>query len=373
MSHYTGLIEKYRDRLPVGDKTRVISLGEGATKLVELKNLPGLIRKKVRIFAKFDGLNPTGSFKDRGMTMAVTRAVEEGAKAIICASTGNTSASAAAYAARAGIACFVLIPEGKIALGKLSQAMMHGSTVLQIRGNFDDGMRLVQEVAKTTAVNIVNSINPYRIQGQKTIAFEIIEELGEVPDYHALPVGNAGNITAHWIGYSESCGESTQALKVDPGMRKYATKKISSNRPIMLGYQASGAAPIVRGRVVENPETIATAIRIGNPVSWQQALAASKESGGWFAECTDAEILHVQKLLAQAEGIFCEPASAISLAGLLKDLELGKVGEGSTIVCTITGHGLKDPDTAIAQSAKPMTVDAELKAIEEVIRKNLPK
>ena len=373
MSHYTGLIDKYRDRLPVAPNARVISLGEGDTKLIELKNLPALVRKKVRILAKFDGLNPTGSFKDRGMTMAVTRAVEEGARAIICASTGNTSASAAAYAARAGIACFVLIPEGKIALGKLSQAMMHGSTVLQIRGNFDDGMRLVQEVARTTPVNIVNSINPYRIQGQKTIAFEIIEALGDVPDYHALPVGNAGNITAHWIGYSESCGESTQALKVDPGMRQYATKKISSRRPIMLGYQASGSAPIVRGRPVENPETIATAIRIGNPVSWQQAVAASKESGGWFAECTDEEILHVQKLLAQTEGIFCEPASAISLAGLLKDLELGKVGEGSTIVCTLTGHGLKDPDVAIAQSAKPMTVDAELKAIEEVIRRNLPK
>jgi threonine synthase len=367
------LIDKYRDRLPVAPDTKPVSLGEGGTRLIELKNLPQLIRKKVRILAKFDGLNPTGSFKDRGMTMAVTRAVEEGARAIICASTGNTSASAAAYAARAGISCFVLIPEGKIALGKLSQAMMHGSTVLQIRGNFDDGMRLVQEVAKTTPVNIVNSINPYRIQGQKTIAFEIIEELGEVPDYHALPVGNAGNITAHWIGYSESCGESTQALKVDPGMRQYAKKKISSRRPIMLGYQASGAAPIVRGRPVENPETIATAIRIGNPVSWQQAVAASKESGGWFAECTDEEILHVQKLLAQCEGIFCEPASAISLAGLLKDLELGKVGEGSTIVCTLTGHGLKDPDVAIAQSAKPVTVDAELKAIEDIIRRNLPK
>jgi threonine synthase len=373
MAHYTGLIDKYRERLPVAAGTRAVSLNEGATPLIELKNLPGLVRKKVRILAKFDGLNPTGSFKDRGMTMAVTRAVEVGARAIICASTGNTSASAAAYAARAGIACFVLIPEGKTALGKLSQAMMHGSTVLQIRGNFDDGMRLVQEVAKTTPVNIVNSINPYRIQGQKTVAFEVIEALGDVPDYHALPVGNAGNIAAHWIGYSEAAGESTQALTADPGMRKYATNKFSSRRPIMLGYQASGAAPIVRGRIVENPETIATAIRIGNPVSWQQAVAASRESGGWFAECTDHEILHVQKLLAQAEGIFCEPASAIALAGLLKDLGLGKVGEGSTIVCTLTGHGLKDPDVAIAQSAKPLTVDAELKAVERAIREHLPK
>ena len=373
MAFYTGLIEKYRDRLPVAPGARVISLGEGATPLIELKNLPGLVRKKVRIYAKFEGLNPTGSFKDRGMTMAVTHAVEKGAKAIICASTGNTSASAAAYAARAGIACFVLIPEGKIALGKLSQAMMHGSVVIQIRSNFDDGMRLVQEVARSTPVSVVNSINPYRIQGQKTVAFEVIEALGDVPDYHALPVGNAGNITAHWIGYSESAGADTLALKRHEAMRDYRTQKIAERRPIMLGYQASGAAPIVRGRIVENPETIATAIRIGNPVSWQQAVAASHESGGWFAECTDEEILRVQKLLAQTEGIFCEPASAIALAGVLKDLELGKIGEGSTIVCTLTGHGLKDPDVAIAQSAKPLTVDAELKAIEGVIREHLPK
>jgi threonine synthase len=372
-TRYTGLIDKYRERLPVAAKTRAISLNEGATPLIELKNLPRLVRKDVRLFAKFEGLNPTGSFKDRGMTMAVTRAVEEGAKAIICASTGNTSASAAAYAARAGISCFVLIPEGKIALGKLSQAMMHGSRVLQIRGNFDDGMRLVQEVGRTLPVNIVNSINPYRIQGQKTIAFEVIEALGIAPDYHALPVGNAGNITAHWIGYSEAAGEKTAALKVYPDMRKYRTRKITTGRPIMLGYQASGAAPIVRGRPVENPETVATAIRIGNPVSWQQAVAGCRESGGWFAECSDQEILHVQKLLAQTEGIFCEPASAIALSGALKALELGKLGEGSTIVCTLTGHGLKDPDIAIAQSAKPITVDAELKAVERVIREHLPK
>jgi threonine synthase len=371
MARYTGLIDKYRDRLPVAPGTRAVSLNEGATPLIELVNLPALVRKKVRIHAKFEGLNPTGSFKDRGMTVAVTRAVEEGARAIICASTGNTSASAAAYAARAGIACFVLIPEGKIALGKLAQAMMHGATVIQIRGNFDDGMRLVQEVARTTPVNIVNSINPYRIQGQKTVAFEVIEALRDAPDYHALPVGNAGNITAHWIGYSESAGESTQALKPDGGMRRYRKKRIAKTRPIMLGYQAAGAAPIVRGRPVENPETVATAIRIGNPVSWQQAVAASRESGGWFAECTDGEILHVQKLLAQTEGIFCEPASAIALAGVLKDLELGKIGEGSTIVCTLTGHGLKDPDVAIASSAQPLTIEAELPAIERVIRQHL--
>ena len=371
MAHYTGLIDRYRDRLPVAPDTRAISLNEGATPLIELRNLPSLLRKKVKIYAKFEGANPTGSFKDRGMTMAVTQAVAEGARAIICASTGNTSASAAAYAARAGIACFVLIPEGKIALGKLSQAMMHGAVVIQIRGNFDEGMRLVQEIAASLPVRLVNSINPYRIQGQKTVAFEVIEALGDAPDYHALPVGNAGNITAHWIGYSESAGESTQALKADAVMPKYRTQKTLERRPIMLGYQASGAAPIVRGRPVENPETVATAIRIGNPVSWQQAVAAGRESGGWFAECTDEEILHVQKMLAQAEGLFCEPASAIALAGVLKDLELGRIGEGATIVCTLTGHGLKDPDVAIAQSAKPITADAELRAIERMIRERL--
>jgi len=372
MTHYTGLVDKYRDRLPVAPGSRAISLNEGATPLIELHSVPALVRRKVRVFAKFEGLNPTGSFKDRGMTMAVTRAAEEGARAIICASTGNTSASAAAYAARGGMACFVLIPEGKIALGKLSQAMMHGSVVLQIRGNFDDGMRLVQEIGGSLPVNIVNSINPYRIQGQKTVAFEVIEALGDAPDYHALPVGNAGNITAHWIGYCESAGEGTAALKESAGMRDYLRRTIATRRPIMLGYQAAGAAPIVRGRPVEFPETVATAIRIGNPVSWQQAVAASRESGGWFAECTDEEILRVQKLLARTEGLFCEPASAIALAGVLKDLESGRIGEGSTIVCTLTGHGLKDPDTAIAQSAKPLTVDAELAAIERVIRDRLP-
>jgi len=371
MQRYTGLIDKYREHLPVADGTAPVSLCEGATPLIELKNLPEFVRRNVRLYAKFEGLNPTGSFKDRGMTMAVTHAVENGARAIICASTGNTSASAAAYAARAKIACFVLIPEGKIALGKLSQAMMHGSVVIQIRGNFDDGMRLVQEVSRTLPLNIVNSINPYRLQGQKTVAFEVIEALGDAPDYHALPVGNAGNITAHWIGYSEAIGEDTKACAFCSGTCKYRKRKMAKRRPIMLGYQASGAAPIVHGRPVENPETIATAIRIGNPVSWQQALAASHESGGWFGECSDAEILQVQKLLAQAEGIFCEPASATGLAGVLKDLELGRIGEGSTIVCTLTGHGLKDPDTAIAQSARPVTVDAELRTIERVIREHL--
>ena len=267
MTLYTGLIEKYRDRLPVAAGTPVISLNEGATPLIELRSVPRLVRKEVRLWAKFEGLNPTGSFKDRGMTMAVTKAVEAGARAIICASTGNTSAAAAAYAARAGIACFVLIPEGKIALGKLSQAMMHGSVVIQIRGNFDDGMRLVQELARTMPVNIVNSINPYRLQGQKTIAFEVIEALGDAPQYHALPVGNAGNITAHWIGYSEAVCENTRACALCAGVCGYHKTKIATRRPVMLGYQAAGAAPILRGRPVENPETVATAIRIGNPVS----------------------------------------------------------------------------------------------------------
>ena len=372
-AHYTGLIEKYRERLPVSSDTPIISLNEGATPLIELKSVPRIVRRNVRLFAKFEGLNPTGSFKDRGMTMAVTKAVEAGARAIICASTGNTSAAAAAYAARAGIACFVLIPEGKIALGKLSQAMMHGSVVIQIRGNFDDGMRLVQELARTMPVNIVNSINLYRLQGQKTIAFEIIEALGDAPDYHALPVGNAGNITAHWIGYSESVCQNTAACALCGGDCRYHKERIATRRPVMLGYQAAGAAPIVRGRPVENPETVATAIRIGNPVSWQQALAAQRESGGWFDECTDEEILRAQKLLAETEGVFCEPASATALAGVMKDLEAGRIREGSTLVCTLTGHGLKDPDTAIAQSATPLSVEAELPVIERVIRAHLPK
>jgi threonine synthase len=370
-AHYTGLIHRYRDRLPVSADTPVITLNEGNTPLIELRNLPGKLRRNVRILCKFEGLNPTGSFKDRGMTMAVTKAVEAGARAIICASTGNTSAAAAAYAARAGIACFVLIPEGKIALGKLSQAMMHGSVVIQIRGNFDDGMRLVQEVAQTVPVNIVNSINPYRLQGQKTLAFEVVEALGDAPDYHALPVGNAGNVSAHWIGYSEAMGASTESRAADN--HQYVTGGMSTRRPIMLGYQAAGAAPFLRGKMVNDPETVATAIRIGHPVSWKLAWAAKNESGGWFNECSDEEILKAQKLLAETEGIFCEPASAASIAGVVKDLDRGVIGEGATIVCTLTGHGLKDPDTAIGQSTKPFVVDATRSAIERLISANLPK
>ena len=371
--HYNGVIERFRERLPVSENTPVVSLGEGDTRLIELKNVLRLINKKVRLYAKFEGLNPTASFKDRGMTLAVSKAVEAGAKAIICASTGNTSAAAAAYAARAGIACFVVVPEGKVALGKLSQAMMHGSKVIQIKGNFDDAMKLVQEIAQKLPVTLVNSTNPYRLQGQKTAAFEIIEELGDAPDYHTLPVGNAGNITAHWIGYCEAVCENTQACGFCNGQCAYHKSKLATRRPIMLGYQASGAAPFLRGGAVENPETVATAIRIGNPVSWRQAWKVKEESGGWFAECTDEEILRVQKLLAQVEGLFCEPSSAASVTGVLKDLEQGTIGEGTVIVCTLTGHGLKDPDTAISQSGKPVSVEATRAAIEKVIAANMPK
>jgi threonine synthase len=352
---YTGLIDKYRDRLPVHDDTRLISLGEGNTPLIRLNNIPRELGKDVDIYVKYEGLNPTGSFKDRGMTMAVTKAVEEGSKAIICASTGNTSAAAAAYAARAGITAFVLIPEGKIALGKLSQAMMHGAVVIQIKGNFDDGMQIVKDVAKEAPVTIVNSINPYRLQGQKTAAFEIMEELECAPDFHCLPVGNAGNISAHWMGYSE-----------------YHDHGIVNNVPRMVGYQASGAAPFMRGEMVDDPETVATAIRIGHPQSWDLAWKLKEESNGWFDECSDEEILAAQKLLAQKEGIFCEPASATSLAGAMRDINSGKIPEGSKIVCTLTGHGLKDPDTAIAQSKGPMvTVDATMEAVKKAILDNM--
>ncbi len=374
---YTGLIDRYRDRLPVHDDTRVISLGEGNTPLIRLHNIPKVLGKDVDIYVKYEGLNPTGSFKDRGMTMAVTKAVEEGSKAIICASTGNTSAAAAAYAARAGITAFVLIPEGKIALGKLAQAMMHGAVVIQIKGNFDDGMRLVKEVAETAPVNIVNSVNPYRLQGQKTAAFEIIEELGRAPDYHCLPVGNAGNITAHWIGYCESSSASgehvTEACTYCGGGNcKYAGGPIVGNRPVMVGYQAAGSAPFMRGDMVNDPETVATAIRIGHPQSWNQAWKVKEESQGWFDECSDETILAAQKLLTEKEGVFCEPASATSLAGAIEDIQSGKIKEGSTIVCTLTGHGLKDPDTAIKQGQSTfVTVEANLKSVEDAILSNM--
>lgn len=352
---YTGLIERYRDRLPIRDCARIISLSEGNTPLVRLSNIHRAVKKEVDVYVKYEGLNPTGSFKDRGMTVAVTKAVDEGTEAVICASTGNTSASAAAYAARAGIAAFVLIPDGKIALGKLAQAMMAGAVVMQIRGNFDDGMRLVKEVADRAPVSLVNSINPYRLQGQKTAAFEILEELGRAPDYHCIPVGNAGNISAYWMGYQE-----------------YFAHGIVNNCPQMCGYQASGAAPFVHGQVVEDPETVATAIRIGNPQSWEKACRAKEESGGWFDACTDEQILDAQRLLASTEGIFCEPASATSLAGAMRDISQGKIQEGSCVVCTLTGHGLKDPDIAIKQSTAPVIrIEAKLAEVERAILENL--
>ncbi|KZY36489.1 threonine synthase [Alcanivorax sp. HI0083] len=353
---YTGLINRYRDHLPVNDDTPIISLGEGNTPLIRLKNIPKLLGKDVDIYVKYEGLNPTGSFKDRGMTMAVTKAVEEGSNAIICASTGNTSAAAAAYAARAGITAFVLIPEGKIAMGKLAQAMMYGAVIMQIRGNFDQGMELVKQVAEKAPVTIVNSVNPYRLQGQKSAAFEIVEELGRAPDYHCLPVGNAGNITAHWMGYSE-----------------YHKSGIVNAAPKMVGYQAEGAAPFMRGERVSDPETVATAIRIGNPQSWDKAWQLQEESKGWFDQLSDHEILTAQKLLAEKEGIFCEPASAASIGGAMRDIKAGKIPEGSTIVCTLTGNGLKDPDTAIAQcqDSRMVTIDADLDAVKGAILSNM--
>jgi len=376
VSRYSGLIDRYRDRLPVTDDTRIISICEGNTPLVRLENIPRETGKEVELYIKYEGLNPTGSFKDRGMTMAVTRAVEEGSRAIICASTGNTSAAAAAYAARAGITAFVLIPEGKIALGKLAQAMIHSAVVIQVRGNFDEGKRLVKEVANEAPVTIVYSINPYRLQGQKTAAFEIVDALGRAPDYHCLPVGNAGNITAHWIGYSEYAPHKSAAVTAActfcNGECRFAGRAVTDKRPIMVGYQASGAAPFLRGEMVDHPETVATAIRIGHPQSWDQAWKVKDESGGWFDECTDVEILAAQKLLTEKEGIFCEPASATSVAGALRDIRSGKIPEGSLVVCTLTGHGLKDPDTAIKQCPGEMlTVDAELDAVKDVILNNM--
>lgn len=372
---YKGLIDRYRDRLPVGADVQAVSLGEGSTPLIKLANIPRLLSADVEIYVKFEGANPTGSFKDRGMTVAVTRAVEEGSRAVLCASTGNTSAAAAAYAARAGLTAFVLIPEGNIALGKLAQAMIHGAKVIQIKGNFDQGMELVKSLAEDTPLTLVNSVNQYRIQGQKTIAFEIVEELGRAPDYHCLPVGNAGNITAHWIGYTEcasNTGENTTAAcGFCNGNCSLIRQKLTDRKPVMLGYQASGAAPFLLNQFVQHPETVATAIRIGRPQSWEFAWAASKESGGWFSKVTDEQILQAQKFLAEKEGVFCEPASAASMAGLIVDLDRGKIKDGSTIVCTLTGHGLKDPDTAIKLSSTPITVPAEMDAVKRIVLDNL--
>ncbi|MFT4729598.1 MAG: threonine synthase [Granulosicoccus sp.] len=370
-AHYTGLIDRYKNRLPVNENTPIVSLNEGDTPLIKLINIPRDIGFEGEIYVKYEGLNPTASFKDRGMTMAVSKAVEEGAKAIVCASTGNTSAAAAAYAARAGITAFVLIPEGKIPMGKLAQAIAHGAVVLQIKGNFDDGMRLVKEVAGEAPVAIVNSINPYRLQGQKTAAFEIVEALGRAPDYHCIPVGNAGNISGYWIGFSEACGQNTASCTLCNGNCPYLDSPMTDKRPIMVGYQADGAAPFLRDEPVKDPETLATAIRIGNPQSWDLAHAAVNESGGWFDEVSDDELLATQSLLARKEGVFCEPASAVSLCGALRDIKSGRIPAGSVITCTLTGHGLKDPDIAIRGQEVVQTVPAELEAVKAAILSHL--
>ena len=337
---WRGVIEEYRSFLPVTDASPVVTLHEGGTPLIPAPRLSD--RVGARVFLKYEGLNPTGSFKDRGMTMAISKAVEDGAKAVVCASTGNTSASAAAYAARAGLTCAVLIPAGHIALGKLAQALIHGAKVLQVRGNFDVALDIVRDLGETAPVTVVNSVNPFRIEGQKTAAFEVVDALGDAPDHHFIPVGNAGNITAYWKGYLE-----------------YREAGHSSKLPAMMGFQAAGAAPIVEGHPVENPETVATAIRIGKPASWYGATAAASESGGGIAAVTDEEILEAYRFLAGYESVFCEPASAASVAGLLK----AGVPAGSTVVCVLTGHGLKDPDIAIGQIAVPTAVDADGGAI----------
>jgi len=344
---YNGLIEKYRKYLPVTDATPVISLNEGNTPLIYAPAVSGLIGEDATVYLKYEGLNPSGSFKDRGMTMAISRAVEEGAKAVICASTGNTSASAACYAARAGIKCIVLIPHGNIALGKLSQALIHGAKVLAIKGNFDEALELVKKISEKHAITLVNSINPYRIEGQKTGAFEICDSLGDAPDFHAIPVGNAGNITAYWKGYKE-----------------YKAAGKSLRLPKMLGFQAEGAAPIVLGRPVKDPHTIATAIKIGNPASWKSAESARDESGGLIDMVSDDEILSAYKLLAVKEGVFVEPASAASVAGILKIAKKGYFnGLKVKIVCVLTGHGLKDPDIAISNVPKPTVLEPKMELI----------
>jgi threonine synthase len=334
---WRGLIEEYRDRLPVTEATPVVTLLEGGTPLVPANHLSQLTGCEV--YLKVEGANPTGSFKDRGMTVAISKALEEGSQAVICASTGNTSASAAAYAARAGMTCAVLVPDGKIAMGKLAQALVHGARLLQVQGNFDDCLNLCRDLSEHYPVTLVNSVNPFRIEGQKTAAFEICDVLDGPPDVHCLPVGNAGNITAYWKGYQE-----------------YAAS------PRMLGFQAAGAAPIVNGAPVASPQTIATAIRIGNPASWQQALTARDESKGEIQSVTDRQILSAYRLLATKEAVFVEPASAASVAGLLQAHEQGLVSPGERVVCTVTGNGLKDPDWAIAGAPKPETVAADAHA-----------
>lgn len=346
--NWCGVIDKYRKFLPVTDKTPVVTLYEGNTPLLFANNIKV---GKLKIYLKCEGFNPTGSFKDRGMTVAISKALEEGSKAVMCASTGNTSASAAAYAARGGLKCFVLIPKGAIALGKLAQALMHGAEVIAVDGNFDEALKIVREITDKYPVTLVNSLNPYRIQGQKTSAFEVCDILGDAPVYHALPVGNAGNITAYWMGYKE-----------------YNKTGISKRLPKMLGFQAAGSAPIVEGRIIEKPQTIATAIKIGNPASWQSAVNAAKESGGLIDKVTDDEILDAYRKLASTEGVFCEPASAASLAGVSKLYKQGYFGDKeASVVCTLTGHGLKDPELAVKTVGQPRVCKADVKEIVKIL------
>lgn len=349
---YEGIIKKYKKYLPVTKKTPVITLNEGNTPLIYSAHLSKLIGNKSEVYLKYEGLNPTGSFKDRGMTLAISKACEDGSNAVLCASTGNTSASAAAYAARAGIKCIVLIPSGAIALGKLSQALIHGAIVLAVEGNFDDALELAKEITAKYPITLVNSLNPYRIEGQKTSSFEICDFLGDAPDFQIMPVGNAGNITAYWKGYKE-----------------YKKGGKSSTLPKMLGFQAEGSAPIVRGHPIKNPETIATAIRIGNPASWTLAEKARDESKGLIDMVSDTEILEAYKLLASHDGVFVEPASAASIAGLLKLNTQGyfKAKAKAKLVCILTGHGLKDPDRAIKSIKEPKTVKPDIKEILKTI------
>ena len=345
---WRGLIEEYRERLPVTTKTPVITLLEGGTPLVPAHRVSALTGCDV--YLKVEGANPTGSFKDRGMTMAISKAVEEGAKAVICASTGNTSASAAAYAVRAGLTCAVLVPRGKIAMGKLAQALVHGATLLQVEGSFDDCLEMTRKLSSSYPIALVNSVNPVRIEGQKTAAFEICDTLGRAPDIHFLPVGNAGNITAYWKGY-----------------REYHADGVIDSLPRMFGFQAAGSAPLVLGHPVLHPDTIATAIRIGAPASWTGAIDARDSSHGLIDAVTDEQILHAYKLLASTEGVFVEPASAASVAGLLATAADGRLPAGSLVVCTVTGNGLKDPDTAMTFMTEPEVLPVAAEAVAETL------
>lgn len=363
MAHvWRGVIHEYRDRLPVTESTEIVTLGEGGTPLIRAPKLSEHTGNEVYI--KFEGMNPTGSFKDRGMTMAMTAAKEQGAEAVVCASTGNTSASAAAYATQAGLKCAVLVPDGKIAMGKLSQAIAHGAELIQVKGNFDNCLEVARKLAENYPVFLVNSVNPARIEGQKTGSFEVVDVLGDAPDYHLLPVGNAGNITAYWKGYKEY----SEVCFNDAGQK---LEPVATKRPAMWGFQAAGAAPIVLGHPVTEPETIATAIRIGNPASWDKAEAARDESGGLIESVTDDEILEAHRWLSAQEGIFVEPASAAGVAGLLKKHRAGEAPSGATIVITVTGHGLKDPQWALRGAdggdLEPTTVDFDVVSVADAL------